>query len=149
MLALALAVTVAGCIPSEVVTAPRTVTSATDQQHTIGSREAAGCPALEAVTAWDPLEAVTPSGFDVQDHRNPTADALAAWRSDLAVTFSSGRLADDAAMILGASHVALAYGTFTWMLPLLGNAQVLENGRRNATPGRGVQHDVRRRPAAQ
>ena len=62
-----------------------------------------------------------------QDHRNPTVDALAAWRSDLEVTFSSGRLADDVATILGATHVALAYGTFTWMLTLLGDAQVLES----------------------
>ena len=58
-----------------------------------------------------------------QDHKNPTVDALAAWRKDM-VTFTSGELSEDVATILGATHVALAGGTFAWMLALLGNAQV-------------------------
>ena len=55
-----------------------------------------------------------------EDHNNPTIDALAKW-SDL-VTFSTGTLEDDVAVILSASHLVLSYGTFAWTLGLLADA---------------------------
>ena len=52
-----------------------------------------------------------------EDHNNPTADALAKWNNQ--VTFSTGLIHDDVAAILGASHLVLSYGTFSWMLSLI------------------------------
>ena len=51
------------------------------------------------------------------DHLNPTVDALAAW-SDI-VSVSEGRLEDDVSLVLGASHLVLATGTFASTLALL------------------------------
>ena len=51
------------------------------------------------------------------DHLNPTVDALAAW-SDI-VSVSEGRLEDDVSLLLGASHLVLATGTFASTLALL------------------------------
>ena len=55
-----------------------------------------------------------------EDHNNPTVDALAKW-SDL-VTFSTGQLDEDVAIILGASHLALSYGTFAWTIGLMADS---------------------------
>ena len=52
-----------------------------------------------------------------EDHNNPTADALVKWNNQ--VTFSTGVIHDDIAIILSASHLVLSYGTFSWMLALI------------------------------
>ena len=52
-----------------------------------------------------------------EDRNNPTIDALAKW-SNIA-TFSTGDIQDDIATIVGASYLALSYGSFSSMLSLL------------------------------
>ena len=55
-----------------------------------------------------------------ENRDNPTVNALERW-SNL-VTVSTGNIHEDVAIILGASHLVLAYGTFSWTLALISDA---------------------------